>query len=129
MLDILPSQSSPHTWSRLILTQLFLQLPAGKLALSFWFCFSLEWCKSRVLQLKSVQLLQCTSGIRKSKTLFLQVVFPQFVTAGQWVGVASRECTRQFAPAERQAATLMHATWAAPPRAGMNPSEAHKTRF
>lgn len=53
-----------------------------------------------------MQLLKCTSGIRKSKPLLPKIILSRFVTAGWSVGVASLESIKQLIPAERQAATL-----------------------
>ena len=75
-----------------------------------------------------MQLLKCTSGIRKSKPLLPKIILARFVTAGQSVGVDPLEFTKQFIPAERQAATPVLAAWAAPPHAGMDPARAHRIR-
>lgn len=75
-----------------------------------------------------MQLLKCTSGIRKSKPLLPKMILSRFVTAGRSVGVASLASIKQLIPAERQAATPVRAAWGAPSRAGTDPSGARRIR-
>lgn len=50
--------------------------------------------------MKSIAAAQVHDGMRKSKPLLPKIILPQCVAAGQLVGVASFESTKQLIPAE-----------------------------